>query len=135
MLWRKHPQGGFFTQHVAIYLGGDFIYHKFGPDPRAAYEIITAESFFNYYKTGMALAARGASSDPSFGWDFHFEYLRYAKELSPAQKRAVQSSIQTHSARTAQPQRALLRVAHSNGWDATHRPMRKWRQVQALLRS
>ncbi len=104
VLWRKHPNGPFFTQHVAIYLGGDFLYHKFGPHPQAAYEFITFKSFLGYYVYAQGEAVRQArlarrQPDPGFTEDFHFEYMRFDPKISedPVKVQAVKASIQRHS--------------------------------------
>ncbi len=100
VMWRQHPdRKRFFTQHAAIYLGGDFLYHKFGPDRRAAYEFITFESLVAYYQVTMAAALQGARKADEYTLPFHFEYMRYDPHLSREawKVRAIQKSIDFHS--------------------------------------
>jgi len=49
MFWApRGPQKQMNTLHAAFYLGGDFIYHKMGPDSKIAYEFFTLEGLYDY---------------------------------------------------------------------------------------
>ncbi|MBI4403978.1 MAG: hypothetical protein HY537_07450, partial [Deltaproteobacteria bacterium] len=99
VMWRKPPGENHFTHHVALYLGGDFIFHKYGPMKLAAYEFHTWESLTSYYKLAMSLALQTFQvSAGNFAYDFQFEYMRYDPDLSadPLKVHAVQRSILNH---------------------------------------
>jgi hypothetical protein len=66
--------------HVAVYIGGDVIYHKFSPLDAFHYEFSTMESLFATYGSpavGVIQQAMGWESSFRAGNPFFMQFLRY----------------------------------------------------------
>ena len=75
--------------HAAMYVGGDFFYHRISPDPRFSHEYIRAEDLFDYY-TLQALEHQGIYfwGDQLFG-----QFLRWDPTKMLPQDRRLKNSI------------------------------------------
>ncbi len=84
LFWSQAEQRPF-TFHIAVYLGGDIVYHKYGPIVQAKYEFHTLSSLYYYY----AQPALWTPQHRFFGKPFMVEMLRYdpLKQLPPPRRR------------------------------------------------